>query len=453
MRAGHYGLYQAAAKHFGSWSSALAAAGVSHAGNARKRPNGWHADAENVRATLDELARKTGKPVYALQWSDFEANGASGLLQYYGAVEKVLLRAGVKIPVGGRRKNAAGHWDVAANRIKAVHLILRRTGKSFSRLQKSDFHSAGVSGLLRDGRSIYSLCLEAGFKGEPWELERLPNNYFTRSDNRMRAVRWLEQKTGKKLGEDLDKECFRRYGLATLLTRKRPYGIGGLLIDFGREADLRRWGKGRWAKPEILRALDEVLSRAKKREYLEIVYEDIRQHGLAGLYQKFGSMAKLFKAAGVSYAGKENPYRASGFRWRSGHGHVFKSKAERDFDDVLANLLRVGASEHEHNIRYHPGRDYSADFVSKKHQVWFEYAGWFFLGRGKNTVKQREYRRHLTAKMGLARRLGKTVVAVLPRSPSEWTIRANRPLEQVFRELRLLGKKREEKNHGENRKR
>lgn len=452
QRRGYYGIYQAAAKCFGSWRNALAAAGISYADNARKRPNGWHADAGNVRATLDELASKTGKPVYALQWSDFEANGASGLLQYYGTVEKVLLRAGVKIPVGGRRKNAAGHWDVAANRIKSIHAILRRSGKGFRRLKKSDFHSAGVSGLLRGGRTIYSLCREAGFKGEPWELERVPNNYFARSDNLMRAVQWLEQKTGKTLG-GLDKEDFSRHGLSTLLTRKRPYGIGGLLKELGREADLRRGTRGRWAKAEILRAFNEVLSRTGKKEYLEILYEDLRQQGLAGLYQRFGSMAKLFKAAGVPFTGKENPYRASGFKWRSAHGHVFKSKAERDFDDLLATLLKVDVSEHEHNVHYLAGRDYSADFVSKKHPVWFEYAGWFFLGRGKDSVRQGEYRRHLAAKMRLARRLGKTVVAVLPRSPSEWVIRANRPLEQVFRELGLLEKNREEKNHGDTRKR
>ncbi len=451
-RAGHYGLYQAAAKRFGSWKSALAAAGISHADHTRKRPNGWHADVGNVLAMLDELARKTGKPVYALQWRDFEANGASGLLQHYGSVEKVLLRAGIKIPMGGRRKNAAGYWDMAANRIRAVRAVVRRSGKGFV-LKKSDFHAAGVPGLLRGGRTIYSLCREAGFKGEPWELERVPNNYFARADNRMRAVRWLEQKTGKRLGEDLDKEYFRRHGLSTLLTRKRPYGIVGLLKELGREADLRRSARGRWAKPEIRRALDEVLAGTGKKERLEILHEDLRQHGFVGLYQRFGSMAKLFKAAGISYTGKENPYRASGFRWRSAHGHVFKSKAERDFDDLLANLLKVDASEHEHDARYHPSRDYTADFALKRHPVWFEYAGWFFLGRGKNSVRQREYRKHLAAKMRLARQLGKSVVAILPRSPGEWVIRANRPLEQIFRELGLLGKNCEEENHGDARKR
>src|SRR5262245_38291906 len=41
QRHGYYGLYLAAAKRFGSWRGALAAAGISYAKHARKLPNGW----------------------------------------------------------------------------------------------------------------------------------------------------------------------------------------------------------------------------------------------------------------------------------------------------------------------------------------------------------------------------------------------------------------------------
>ena len=417
-------------------------ANATDSGN-RKRPNGYWASALNVRKAVSRLARLTAKPPQSLTWKDFESHGFSGLLQAYDSIGHALRAIGLKVSPGSRAKNFPGYWEQRGSRIKAVLLVKQKTGKKFHELKRQDFIRCGVSGLLRGNRTIFTVCREAGFVGEPWELGRVSNKHFSDRSNRRRALLWLEKKTGKALHE-LDKNDFRRHGLSTLLTRARPYGIGSLLRELGEGHDLLRARKSWKTTAQVRRALEHVLRKTGKSRLSQINSDDLRDHGFAGLYQSFGSMAKLLRTVGVQSETRENPFRATGFQWKSGHGHRFKSQVERDFDDVLSATLKLAPNEHGHNVPYIPGRDFSCDFVDRKHNVFFEMAGWFYMTRG-GSRRQREYRQHLSSKAALAHKLGRTLVTVIPRKPNEWIFRANRPIRRVFEQLGLLGDRTEER--------
>jgi hypothetical protein len=314
--------------------------------------------------------------------------------------------------------------------------------------QYTSFHASGktnktafferdnprVGGLLRGDRTLFSVAREAGFAGEPWELGRVPNKYFADPRNRARAVRWLARRTRKPLG-DLGKEDFRKFGLSTLLTRSKPYGVVGVLKEVGALKEYRQRRRS-WKTPSAVReSLLSVMRATGKRRMNQISSDDLHDHGLGGLYQKFGSIAALFRFVGVTSTAAANPYKASSAKWLSAHGHRFKSKSERDFDDILVRLLQLRPNDHEHNVPYAPGRRFTADFVSRKHGVAFEFFGWHFMrGRG-NPRRQTEYRAHVRAKMAMARKFHRTLVGVIPRSNREWIIRSNKPLAEVFKRL------------------
>ena len=155
-------------------------------------------------------------------------------------------------------------------------------------------------------------------------------------------------------------------------------------------------------------------------------------------------MAKLLRTVGFNPRPEKIPLGRQDSSGSQGTVIGLNPRLREDFDDVLSATLKLAPNEHGHNVPYIPGRDFSCDFVDRKHNVFFEMAGWFYMTRG-GSRRQREYRQHLSSKAALAHKLGRTLVTVIPRKPNEWIFRANRPIRRVFEQLGLLGDRTEER--------
>lgn len=108
-------------------------------------------------------------------------------------------------------------WLYEDNRVRAIKWLLKKARKPPEKLVARDFHKNGVSTLIVFyGESVSKALREAGIIFDAWSLRKCPSNYFKKKENRLKALKWLLEKTGKKPCE-LKKKNFFAYGLYRLL--------------------------------------------------------------------------------------------------------------------------------------------------------------------------------------------------------------------------------------------
>ena len=91
--------------------------------------------------------------------------------------------------------------------------------KNYKKMTTDDFHNNRLNAMLAIyyHDSAYEALIDAGYQLEPWELPMSPTYFFTERENRVRALLWLVNKTGKD-PRDMAQNDFKSNGLDGLLT-------------------------------------------------------------------------------------------------------------------------------------------------------------------------------------------------------------------------------------------
>jgi hypothetical protein len=257
----------------------------------RKPRNYWKSRKNRVRA-VRTLAGRLGKVTYR----DFERNGLGAVLEYYGrSARKALLDAGCD--AGGMRAPRK-YWKSRVNRIRAVRNLVKRRG---SLPTYRDFQAAGLTRLLDYyGDSPRKAVEDAGFDAKGM---RVPPNYWSKRENRLKALRALgiplKELTSNKLKERGLRGVLRYYGNSI-------FNIVDELMD-GRT--YRVWQVrmsvpyGYWRKrSNRINALKWLLSATKKHawELTGVDFNRLRLGGLLNCYnhkrvaEKYG-MVELYE--------------------------------------------------------------------------------------------------------------------------------------------------------------
>jgi len=105
------------------------------------------------------------------------------------------------------------------SRIVAVKELVKKTGKKPEEINTEDFIKNRLGGLLQGvyNGSPYAALKEAGYKFERWEGGSVGHNYWKNNKNeRIRATKWLVERTGKK-PEEINTEDFIKNRLSGFL--------------------------------------------------------------------------------------------------------------------------------------------------------------------------------------------------------------------------------------------
>lgn len=176
--------FAAAAKSHSSSRLALAlleAGLISSATQLAVVPNGtW--TRERRHAALRQAVATLGKPIREIKKSDLTALRLGGMLQvHYGnSIAKALLDAGVITWKGELGKTSAGFWGKLENRLRAVALVLERTGRAVVDVTVADFRRHGMGGLLDHLRKrgvahpVYAAFASTGHDVSPDDFAHTP---------------------------------------------------------------------------------------------------------------------------------------------------------------------------------------------------------------------------------------------------------------------------------------
>lgn len=178
-----------------------------------KHPKGYWEVKEHRVEAIKELMKKTGKDSTQLRKMDFIKNGYS-LLVKNRTIEELLKEAGFPFI---RYQRNPGYWKKKENRIREVRALVEKLGKDPSEVTKLDFMNHGLSTVLNTHHgSLRAIMKEAGYD----VVKKKPPKYWNQKENRIRAVREMVKKCGKKPTE-IKREDFVAAGLQSLLLKYR----------------------------------------------------------------------------------------------------------------------------------------------------------------------------------------------------------------------------------------
>ncbi|MFQ5887202.1 MAG: hypothetical protein ACE5HY_00725, partial [Candidatus Hydrothermarchaeales archaeon] len=258
---------------------------------------------------INRVVERISKPINEITQDDFNKHGLAGLLtRYYSASPILALRdAGYEISEWEMLRAPTKYWTKRENRINAIRRVVKKLRKSPIKITQKDLHDNGLGGLMSYYSGSPFLALkDAGYEIEEWMMHKAPQKYWTKKENRIEAV--------KRFVDGLNKPI-------TDIT-KRDFSINGLegLMDH-------------YAGSPYLALTDAGY---------DVTREEM-QHGI------FKSGAK---------------------RYKSDHGHRFRSIEERDLDNIFWNY---NLKDHKHNVKY-PSSNMNCDFLFGG-KYWIEYAG------------------------------------------------------------------------------
>lgn len=144
---------------------------------------------------------------------DFVDNGMKNVLDYYSGRPRIAINEAY---FSGVEVDLASSFKDSAYRVLAMRSLASKTYKIPKELKRNDFLREGLGILYSDyyKRDPYGIITEAfpklGLK--EWEIGSLKSDFFTNSENRKNAVRWLVGKLDKR-PEHLTLRDFRDKGL------------------------------------------------------------------------------------------------------------------------------------------------------------------------------------------------------------------------------------------------
>ena len=292
------------------------------------RPKGVWQDMKNVKKAIRWMVRELGKDPTDITTYDFEDMGLSGVLRVCKKSPNLALRtAGFDIPI--RMRAPDGFWDKRENRAKAIREMVERLDKPLAKITQKDFVDFSLAGMLacKYSASPYAALKDAGYDILPWELNQVPQGYWKRKSNRIRAVRHL-LRTTRKLPEEVKVDDFCKAGMGGLISRyysgsvSLAMGEAGYYIPGRFKSKAHFWDK-KWNRVEAIRHMVAYLDKPVE----EFTGEDFKRYSLYGLLQYYGgSSRKGLKEAGYDlhpwqyhscprgyWTQKEN--RAGAVRW------------------------------------------------------------------------------------------------------------------------------------------
>jgi hypothetical protein len=289
-----------------------------------KMPMGFYDEAENRTAAVRWLVETTGKDPRDLRQSDFGAAGFWRLIAVHGgSPRRAVQEAFPELDIGPEDMKylPLGYYARRDNRVKAIRGLVDKLGIDPRELGKNDFNDAGLAGLLnnRYGGSPYQAVSE-GFPElaiRPWEMAVTPQRLFDSADNRVAAVRWLVDKTGK-VPQQLTTRDFYSHGLSVLICHKYGSSPWAAVTEAFPELDIKAWEMSKTPQGYFKVKRRRV---AAVRWLVDVVggrpiADDFASHGLSGLlwgYYGASPAAALREARRLTARGRASrrPSRAT----------------------------------------------------------------------------------------------------------------------------------------------
>lgn len=243
-----------------------------------RRPNPRWIEKDNRIRETRRLVKLLGKPVRKITKKDFIENDLGSLLNcYQGSPKRALIEAGYD---PGPMKHPKGYWDDQENRTKAVHEIMRLTGKQSTELRKMDFIMNGYSLVVKD-RSMEELMRESGLEFRRYQRSA---GYWKSRENRVREVRSLVTSLGKN-PSDVTKRDLSEHGLSTVLSVHHG-SLRSILREAGYTVEKKKPPKFWNQKENRIHATKELVKRLHK-DPARIGREDFVHAGLHSLLLKY----------------------------------------------------------------------------------------------------------------------------------------------------------------------
>jgi hypothetical protein len=281
-------------------------------------PAGFFTDKENRVEAVRWLVGKLGKEPQEISYMDFKENGIVGVFNHCGnSIWKALREAGYGMEPWEMRTLPKGFFMKKENRARATRWLVEKLGADIRNIIYSDFEENGIARVLDfHGKHPHGALLEAGYEVEPWEMARVPKNFYKSRENRAKATRWLVEKIGKPASE-IKSADFEANGLGRVLQccGKSPFlalkeaGLVKEPFEMGRVP--RTYYRERKNRIASVKRLVELVGK----EAREITFPDFAAHGMAGLVQGYyhsSPFEALFDAGLVGR--KDEAYMRSLFR-------------------------------------------------------------------------------------------------------------------------------------------
>lgn len=229
---------------------------------------------ENRVKAIKDFVEKLGKPPTQITYKDFKDNGLGGVFDYYGSPYKALKDAGYEFEPWEMDRIVRGTLEKRETRIKIIKEFVENFEKPMTEITHRDFVDAGLGALLTNyySSSPHKALTDAGYEILEWQMEsQVPQSFWKKKDNRIKAIKWLVSKVDRPVNE-FTKQVFEEHGL------------GGLLNEY----------------------------------YSASPHDALKD---AGFPVKKGEMPRGLYSASLQY--------------ESDHGHWFRSIEERDLDDLF----------------------------------------------------------------------------------------------------------------------
>ncbi|MDI6917917.1 MAG: hypothetical protein QMC80_09010 [Thermoplasmatales archaeon] len=287
------GLSGLLAKYNQSPSAALEDTGYGvHPLKRKYLPTGYWNKKENRVKPVRDMVEKLNKPMRNITYKDFKDFGLFGLLtsRYGSSPWRALKDAGYTIGRTQLHTKPHHYWDKKERRIKAVRKMVEKTGKDPMGITTKDFMRHNLGGMLfsKYNGSPFSALKEAGFVNNEWEMKKSPR-CWDKKGNRIKAVKWVVEKTGKKPLEVTSTD-FVKYGMHGLLKKFKSYKE--VLKEAGYNVENMpekqpHYPRGYWNKKENrVNAVKELVKKLGKKPE-KITKQDFLNNALGGLLEKY----------------------------------------------------------------------------------------------------------------------------------------------------------------------
>ena len=345
----------------------------------RKPPRYWQIRENRIRAVRD-LVTKLALSNKKVTYEDFNRFGLHTILKYYNHSPFLVLKdAGYNIDEREMVQVPNKYWNEKENRIKATRNLVKKLNKPFTKITQKDFTNDGLRGLLKShyNGSPFLALKEAGYNIQEWERKPVPRHYWEMEENRIKAIRGLVNKLNKPIS-NITNEDFENSGLRGIM---KYYNGSAFQALKAAGYDIEEWerkqtSKGYWDVKEIRISAIKRMVKALNKPVNEITYYDFDDNGLHTVLRKFYNYSPFLALKDAGYPVFEEEMRHSmfetgRFRYKSSHGHKFRSMFERDVDNTFWEL---GIKNHRHNVNY-PHSTRTCDFVIGNNKYWIEVAG------------------------------------------------------------------------------
>jgi len=285
------GLTGVLVKYNGSPGAALEDAGYRVEPLKRKYiPHGYWNKKENRVKVIRDMVEKLNKPMKNITYKDFKDFRLLGLLtsRYNKSPWKALKDAGYTIGRTQLHTKPGHYWDKKERGIKAVRKMVEKTGKDPMEITTKDFMEHNLGGMLYskyNGSPFYALK-EAGLVSNEWEMRYSPRCWH-KKENRIKAVKWLVEKTGKN-PSDITVSDFNSHGIYGLVkwtkSHKKALKEAGYNVEI---KTIKSLPHGYWGKKENrVNAVKEFVKKLDKKPG-EITKQDFLDNSLTGLLDRY----------------------------------------------------------------------------------------------------------------------------------------------------------------------